>query len=39
VYALIREHIPFIESDRTLYEFMETMRKLVSAGEIVNRVA
>ena len=37
-YALIREHIPFIESDTTLYDYMETLRKLVADGEVVNRV-
>ena len=37
-YVLIREHIPFIESDTTLYDYMETLRKLVADGEVVNRV-
>ncbi|MDD2922205.1 MAG: histidine ammonia-lyase [Anaerolineales bacterium] len=32
-YALIREHIPFIESDTVMYGYMETMRKLVADGE------
>ncbi len=38
VYALIREHIPFIESDRTMYGYIESMRKLVEDGEVVDRV-
>jgi len=37
VYALIREHIPFIESDRTMYGYIESMRKLVADGQVVNR--
>ncbi|HNO94076.1 MAG TPA: aromatic amino acid lyase [Anaerolineales bacterium] len=35
VYALIRERIPFIESDTVMYEYMETVRQLVADGEIV----
>ncbi|MGB7873994.1 MAG: histidine ammonia-lyase [Anaerolineales bacterium] len=38
VYALIREHVPFIESDRTMYDYIEAMRKLVEDGNVVNRV-
>jgi histidine ammonia-lyase len=38
VYALIREHVPFIESDTTMYGYIEAMRKLVADGEVVNRV-
>jgi len=37
VYALIREHIPFIESDTTMYGHIESMRKLVADGEVVGR--
>jgi len=37
VYALIRGRIPFIESDTTMYEYIESMRKLVAGGEIVDR--
>ncbi len=39
VYALIREQIPFIESDRTMYEYIESMRKLVAGGDVINRAA
>jgi histidine ammonia-lyase len=38
VYALIREHIPFIEADTIMYEYMESMRKLVANGDVVRRV-
>jgi histidine ammonia-lyase len=37
-YALIREHIPFIESDRTMYGYIESMRELVASGKVVKRV-
>jgi len=37
VYALIREHIPFIESDTTMYGYIESMRQLVADGEVVVR--
>jgi histidine ammonia-lyase len=36
VYALIREHVPFIESDRTMYDYIESVRKLVADGEVVD---
>lgn len=35
VYALIRQHIPFIESDTVMYEYMESMRQLVAAGKVL----
>ncbi|MEP7135031.1 MAG: histidine ammonia-lyase [Chloroflexota bacterium] len=35
VYALIRQHIPFIESDTVMYEYMETMRQLVADGKVI----
>ncbi|MBK6794814.1 MAG: histidine ammonia-lyase [Anaerolineales bacterium] len=35
VYALIREHIPFIEADTVMYEYMESMRQLVAEGKVV----
>lgn len=35
VYAMIRERVPFIESDTVMYEYMETMRQLVAAGELL----
>ncbi|MCB9110588.1 MAG: histidine ammonia-lyase [Anaerolineales bacterium] len=34
-YAVIREHIPFIESDTVMYEYMETMRQLVEEGKVL----
>jgi histidine ammonia-lyase len=37
VYALIREHIPFIESDTTMYDYIESMRVLVADGNVVDR--
>ena len=36
VYALIREHIPFIEADTIMYGYIEKMRRLVASGEVVN---
>ncbi len=36
-YALIRQHIPFIESDTVMYEYMETMRKLVADGKVIDK--
>ncbi len=36
-YELIREKIPFIESDTVMYEYMETMRKLVADGEVIRK--
>jgi len=35
VYALIRQHIPFIESDTVMYEYMETLRLLVADGKLL----
>lgn len=35
VYALIREHVPFIEADTVMYEYMETMRRLVAGGKML----
>jgi histidine ammonia-lyase len=37
VYALIREHIPLIESDTTMYGYIENMRKLVADGDVVHK--
>jgi len=34
-YALIREHVPFIESDTVMYEHIETMRQLVETGTLL----
>jgi histidine ammonia-lyase len=36
VYALIRERVPFIEADTVMYEYMESVRQLVSDGKIVR---
>jgi len=36
VYALIRQHIPFIEADTVMYEYIEAMRQLVADGEVVQ---
>jgi histidine ammonia-lyase len=35
-YALIREHIPFIESDTVMYEYMEKIRQFVASGEVIQ---
>ena len=35
VYKLIRQHVPFIESDTVMYEHIETMRRLVEKGEVI----
>jgi histidine ammonia-lyase len=37
VYALIREHIPFIESDTVMYGYIEAMRQLVANGKVVGK--
>jgi histidine ammonia-lyase len=34
VYSLIRQHVPFIESDTVMYPYMEAARKLVASGQI-----
>jgi histidine ammonia-lyase len=33
-YALIREQVPFIESDTTMYGYIEAIRKLVASGQL-----
>ena len=38
VYKLLRQHIPFIEADRTMSEFIEASRQLVASGEVVQSV-
>lgn len=38
VYDLIRQHIPFIQNDTTLYSHMEQMRQLVANGTIKQAV-
>jgi len=35
VYALIRQHVPFIESDTVMYGHIETMRQLVEEGKLI----
>lgn len=37
-YALMREHIPFIESDTSMSGFIEKARQMVVSGEIVQGV-
>ena len=37
-YALLREKIPFIESDTTMAGYIEISRQFVASGEIVQRV-
>ncbi|GAB4486496.1 MAG: histidine ammonia-lyase [Anaerolineales bacterium] len=37
VYALLREHIPFIETDRPLAEYMEKARQLVAEGLVAEK--
>ncbi|PWH12134.1 MAG: histidine ammonia-lyase [Anaerolineae bacterium] len=36
VYALLRHHIPFIETDRPLAEYMEKVRQLVAEGAVLQ---
>jgi histidine ammonia-lyase len=33
-YALIRQHIPFIEKDEVMYRHIETMRALLASGQL-----
>ncbi|HQX75671.1 MAG TPA: histidine ammonia-lyase, partial [Thermoflexales bacterium] len=35
-YDLLREHIPFIEQDTILYDFIEAARQLVTTGEVTK---
>jgi histidine ammonia-lyase len=37
-YTLIREQVPFIETDTVMYPYMEHVRKLVASGQLVDRV-
>ncbi|MBE2184829.1 MAG: histidine ammonia-lyase [Anaerolineae bacterium] len=37
-YDLLREHIPFIEQDTILYDFIEAARQLVTTGEVTKAV-
>ena len=38
-YALVREHVPFIEQDTVMYPHIEAVHRLVAAGDIADRVA
>ena len=35
-YDLIRQHVPFIETDTVMYPYLETARQLVANGELVQ---
>ncbi len=37
-YALIREHVPFIESDTTMAGYIEKVRRLVANGNVVKGI-
>ena len=37
-YDLLRQHIPFIEADTILYEYIENCRQLVAGGIVVESV-
>jgi len=37
-YALLRQHIPFIEADTIMSGFIETSRQLVASGAVVQSV-
>jgi histidine ammonia-lyase len=39
VYALIREHVPFIESDTTMAGYIEKIRQLIASGNVVRNAA
>jgi histidine ammonia-lyase len=34
VYALIRQHIPFLEQDAVLYPYIETVREMIETGAV-----
>lgn len=38
-YALIRQHVPFIDEDTVLYPYMEAVRRLIINGELVAAVS
>jgi len=38
VYALLRQHIPFIEADTTMSGYIEASRQLVASGAVVQSV-
>lgn len=39
VYALIRQHVPFLEEDRPLSPLIESVRQLVASGAIVRAIS
>ena len=38
VYSLIREHVPFIETDEVMYGHMATVRRLIREREVATKV-
>jgi len=38
VYNLIRQHAPFIEEDTILYQYIDTVKSLITTGQIVKAV-
>jgi histidine ammonia-lyase len=39
VYALVREHVPFVERDQQLNGFIEAVRGLVATGTLIDRIS
>ncbi len=37
-YELIRQHVPFIETDTVMYKYIEAVRQLITQGEVVQVV-
>jgi histidine ammonia-lyase len=37
-YAFIRQHVPFIEKDELMYPHLETMRRLLAEGRLVETI-
>jgi histidine ammonia-lyase len=37
-YNLVRKHVPFLEKDAIMYPYLETVRELIAAGQIVMAV-
>jgi histidine ammonia-lyase len=37
-YTLLRQHVPFIESDTVLYRYLEAVRQLLADGELLAAV-
>jgi histidine ammonia-lyase len=38
-YALVREHVPFLENDAIMYPYIEAVRRLVADGALARSVA